>query len=73
MNSKSIGTRKSKARAQTTSLEHESPAQQVQTALYIADMCGELAIMANRMGIGLTGHFLAMAKAEAERIADRAP
>jgi len=46
----------------------EPPARRAETAFYIAVMCGELAVMANGADLGLTGHFLSMAKAEAERL-----
>jgi hypothetical protein len=46
--------------------------QQAQTARYIAAMSGEMATMANGAGLKLVAHFLAMAQAEAEEVAERA-
>ena len=63
-----------------TSAQPNSPSKQVpssstrqaETAHYIAAMSGEMAAMANGAGLKLVAHFLAMAKAEAEAIAERA-
>ncbi len=71
MDSKVSETKKGKLRDPTSSRGRQPPDQQIQTANYIATMCGELATMANEADLGLTGHFLAMAKAEAESIAER--
>ena len=57
-----------RARKATSSKTVEPPARRSETASYIAIMCGELAVMANGADLGLTGHFLAIAKAEAERL-----
>ena len=46
--------------------------QQAETARYIAAMSGEMATMANGVGLKLVAHFLAMAQAEAEDMAERA-
>ena len=45
---------------------------QAETARYIAAMSGEMAAMANGVGLKLVAHFLAMAQAEAEDAAERA-
>ena len=51
--------------------KHERPPNRAQTAAYIALMCGELAAMAKKADLALTQHLLAMAKAEAESIAEK--
>ena len=45
---------------------------QAETASYIAALSAEMAAMANGVGLKLVAHFLAMAQAEAEDIAERA-
>jgi len=60
--------------AQPTNRSKPVPAidpQQAQTARYIAAMSGEMAAMANGAGLKLVAHFLAMAQAEAEEVAER--
>jgi hypothetical protein len=47
----------------------DGPSQQ-QVAAYIAEMCLELALMANGANLALVAHLLAMAQAEAEYAAD---
>jgi mannose/fructose-specific phosphotransferase system component IIA len=42
-----------------------------QVAAYIAEMCGEMAIMAKGVNLPLVAHLLAMAQAEAEYAADQ--
>jgi len=61
--------------AQPTSPSKSVPAispRQAETARYIAAMSGEMANMANGVGLKLVAHFLAMAQAEAEEVAERA-
>ena len=60
--------------AQPTSPSKPVPAispRQAETARYIAAMSGEMATMANGVGLKLLAHFLAMAQAEAEGAAER--
>ena len=69
------GTLGESTSAQPTSPSKPVPAmspQQAQTARYIAAMSGEMATMANGAGLKLVAHFLAMAQAEAEEVAERA-
>ena len=52
--------------------KHLSPVQlETQTAHYIAEISGELAIMANRVGLDLVAYLLSMAHAAAEGAAER--
>ena len=44
---------------------------QAEAARYIAAMSGELAAMANGVSLGLVAHFIAMAQAEAQDVAER--
>ena len=58
-------------RARKSGSKPESAPNRAQTAAYISLMCGELAAMAKKADLGLTQHLLAMAKAEAESIAEK--
>ena len=60
----------SRARSERLSVDNS---QYSHTAHYIAEMSGEMAVMADGAGLKLVAHFLSMARAEAEDAADRAP
>ena len=65
-----VSVRKSAAAAKTKSKSANNPISSIQAASYIADMCGQLLLMAKDVQLGFLAHLLAMAQAEAESVAE---
>ena len=61
-----------RVRVRTSSLSKTAPATspRTSTAAYIAEMCGELVMMAKAANLNFLAHLLAMAQAEAESAAE---